>query len=54
MKGLELAERYFEEVGFEMLKRDFAPHVERIAADIIFCRIAYNLNFLIIEFIGKM
>lgn len=35
MKGLELAERYFEKVGFPMLKRDFGPWLERIAAGLV-------------------
>jgi len=35
MKGLELAERYFEEVGFPMLQRDFGPHLDRIAAGLV-------------------
>jgi hypothetical protein len=35
MKGLELAERYFQEVGLPMLRANFAPHVERIAAGLV-------------------
>jgi hypothetical protein len=35
MKGLELAERYFEEVGFPMLKREFSPYLDRLAAGLV-------------------
>lgn len=35
MKGLELAERYYEEIGFPMLKREFGPYMERIAAGLV-------------------
>ena len=35
MKGLDLAERYFEEVGFPMLREAFGPYVERIAAGLV-------------------
>ena len=35
MKGLDLAERYFREVGFAMLRANFGPHVERIAAGLV-------------------
>ncbi len=35
MKGLELAERYFEEVGFPMLKDAFAPYLERLATGLV-------------------
>ena len=35
MKGLELAERYLEAVGFPMLQRDFGPYLERIATGLV-------------------
>ncbi len=35
MKGLDLAERYFEAVGFPMLKQEFGPYVERMAAGLV-------------------
>lgn len=35
MKGLELSEQYFDEVGFPMLKRLFGNRVERIAAGLV-------------------
>ena len=35
MKGLELAERYFKEVGLPMLERLFGTRLERIAAGLV-------------------
>jgi hypothetical protein len=35
MKGLDLAEHYFEEVGFPMLTEAFSPYVERMAAGLV-------------------
>jgi hypothetical protein len=35
MQGVELAERYFEEVGFPLLRREFAPHLDRVAAGLV-------------------
>ncbi len=35
MKGLELAERYFEEVALPILKSAFAPHLDRMATGLV-------------------
>lgn len=35
MKGLDLCERYFEEVGLPMLRREFGPCVDRLAAGLV-------------------
>jgi hypothetical protein len=35
MQGLELAERYFEEAGLPMLRRDFGPYADRMAAGLV-------------------
>ncbi len=35
MRGLELAERYFEEVGLPMLRRRFVPYLDRTAAGLV-------------------
>jgi hypothetical protein len=35
MKGLDLAERYFQRVGFPMLEREFGPYLDRIAAGLV-------------------
>ena len=35
MKGLDLAERYFEEVGFPMLQQAFGPYMDRLAAGLV-------------------
>ena len=35
MKGLDLAERYFEEIGFPMLQQEFGPYMDRLAAGLV-------------------
>ena len=35
MKGLDLAERYFEEIGFPMLQQAFGPYMDRLAAGLV-------------------
>ena len=35
MKGLDLAERYFEEIGFPMLQQAFGQYMDRLAAGLV-------------------